>query len=180
MLGVGEVVFRGPQDSVPSNVVVFHDPDFHPAMLKEWTDRDVIERMKGFFEEHSELARTPDIPVLNWYGEEAHGHKVPSKTVRPEDILRNEGFARNYLDSIKDPTAESKRLVEELVVFYVTRAGCKDGAFETAQLLLRISAVTYGPPKYQPDLDYIRKSIDRLLGDKAERPNTRGGVIATR
>ena len=180
VLGVGEVVFRGPQDSVPSNVVVFHDPDFHPAMLKEWTDQDVIERMRGFYEEHAELARTPEIPVLDWSGEEAHGHEAPSKTVCAEDILQNEGYARNYLDSIKDPRAESKRLVEELVVFYVTRAGCRDGAFETAQLLLRISAVTYGPPKYKPDLDYVRKSIERLLGDKAERPNMRGGVIATR
>jgi hypothetical protein len=140
-------------------------------MLKEWTDHDVMDRMKGFYEKHPELTRTPDIPILDWSGEEAQDKEVLSTAVRAEDIVQDEGYARSYLDCIEDPEAESKKLVEELVVFYVTRSGCMQGAFETAQLILDLSAITYGRPHYQPDLEYIRKSIEKLLADLSERPD---------
>ena len=172
VLGVGEVVMRGPQDSVPSNVVVFHDPDFHPAMLKDWKDEDVIERMKDFYEKHPELARTPDIPVLDWSGGGTQDHEALSADVRAEDIVQDEGYARSYLDCIKDPEADSKKLVEELVVYYVTRLEFRQGAFETAQILLDISAMTYGQPHYQPDLGYIQRSIMKLSGEESTRCST--------
>jgi len=175
VLRPGEIVMRGPSDSVPSNVQVFHDPDFIPEMLREWTDKDVIDRMRTFYEQHEEFARTPDIPVVSWTRTISE-EKTVALAVQIEDIVSDEVYTENYSVCTRDPEAESKRLIERLAVHYAcSLSSGEEDLLDVARTILDLTGVMHGAPPYEPDIDVMREMIQSAQENRAKKTTGRGG-----
>ncbi|TFG99037.1 MAG: ATP-binding protein, partial [Candidatus Thorarchaeota archaeon] len=99
VLRVGEVIMRGPEETVPVNIQVFYDPDNYPEMKRKWTNDDVIARMRDFYEKYSEFTKTPKPPVL-LEADEVRDQESLSIAVQVEDIIQDDGFQELYLKAI--------------------------------------------------------------------------------
>jgi len=157
VLRIGEVIMRGPEESVPVNVQVIYDPDTYPDMKRTWTNDDVCQRMKTFYETHPRLARIPKPPVLR---EEDVTEESVSNAVRVEDIITSDGFREQYLEAIENKTAQEQHLVEEIVAYYAVHITAGDpSAIEVAALIIERASDLYGPFPYTPDWTVVRQLI---------------------
>ncbi|MHA2142797.1 MAG: ATP-binding protein [Candidatus Thorarchaeota archaeon] len=157
----GEAVVRSPVDKSPLNLQIIYDPTWNPEMERNWTDDDVKERMRGFYTAHPEFAKTPEIPELEPI-QEIEDREAISLRVQIEDIVRSEGYSKNYSDCINDPMSEGLRAVEELVVYYGTHvASSTSQVSDAVHLLLETSIAVHGPPPYEPSWTVINELIEQ-------------------
>ncbi|TFH06789.1 MAG: ATP-binding protein [Candidatus Thorarchaeota archaeon] len=157
----GEAIVKGLGHSVPLNIQIFHDPLFTDGMKSNWSDAEVIERMKQFYSGHPEFAKTPDIPQLD-SPEVIIDRDLLALRVHVEDIVRSEGFRSNYQDCIESGDAEEINALEELIVFYATQVVSSDRPLvEIVDVLIETINTVYGEPPFA--LSYT--TLQRLLRD---------------
>jgi hypothetical protein len=162
----GEAVVRAANDTAPFDVQIMNDPDFHPGMNQVWSDDDVRERMREFYESHPEFAKTPEIPVLDNIEP-----PVDSLSVEVEDIVNTTTFQNLYLEAItrdeKDPIG---RELEHLIAHYALHLPHHQRTpSELALLLLEDSFNAHGLPATQPDTGLIQRLIDESLAQSESR-----------
>ena len=144
----GEVIVRGLGHSVPLNIQVFYDPLYIDGMKTNWTDAEVIERMKEFYANHPEFAKTPDIPQLD-PPEVIVDRDLLALRVQIEDIVRSEGFRTNYLDCIGSSDSEEINALEELIVYYAIRVVSSDRpTVDIVNVFIETTNTVYGEPPY--------------------------------
>ncbi|MFW9888331.1 MAG: ATP-binding protein [Candidatus Thorarchaeota archaeon] len=157
----GEAVVRSPVDKSPLNLQIIYDPTWNPEMERNWTDDEIRDRMQEFYRTHPEFAKTPDIPELEPV-QEIEDREAISLRVQIEDIVRSEGYRKNYRDCINDPMSEGLRAVEELVVYYGTHvASSSSQVGDAVRLLLETSIAVHGPPPYEPSWAVINELIEQ-------------------
>lgn len=155
VLRVGEVVFRGPEDAVPSNVQVIHDAESNPEMKRIWTDEDVHQRMLQFYAKHPEFAKTPPIPSLEPFDLIEDRESVTLR-VQLEDIVRSSAYAENYKDAVDDPDSDVLNAIEEQLVFYASNlVQSSTPLMDILRIMLEITEEVYGTPPYQLDWSVI-------------------------
>jgi hypothetical protein len=161
VLDDGEAVVKSPVDKSPLNLQIIYDPTWNPEMERNWTDDEIKERMCDFYEANPEFAKTPEIPELEPI-QVIEDREAISLRVQIEDIVRSEGYSKNYSDCINDPMSEALRAVEELVVYYGTHvASSSSQVDDTVRLLLETSMAVHGPPPYEPSWAVINELIEQ-------------------
>lgn len=162
VLRIGEAIIRGPEETVPVNVQIFYDLDTYPQMSRSWTNDDVRERMRKFYEAHPEFARTPEAPTLP---DADAVEEAISYAVQIEDTVTGSGFREQYLEMTEDPTAQDQHLAEEIIAYYASHiASGTPSAFEVASLLAERSSELYGIVPYKLDWVLVRQ----LIGNHAD------------
>jgi len=171
VLRVGEVIMRGPEETVPVNVQVFYDPDAYPEMKRKWTNDDVIARMRAFYENHPKFAETPKPPVLV-EADEIRDLEPASIVVLVEDTVHDGGFQELYLRAISENNFLEDHPVEDLLCYYaVNLTGNSRAAFDAVNLLLERASLLYGSPINPIQSDVVRRLVGRythLLADGSE------------
>jgi len=168
----GEVVVADRSSIVPSNVQVFYDPQTHPDMEKEWTDDDVRERMRAFYEAHPGFAERPDVPVLR-----PRRSPVPtlqdqsvSTAIRTEDVIRTPTFQELWEEAISIDEADSDNSqLERLIAQYACNLAFLQGTPEkTAQAMLEVAMDVYGAPSKVPNQALIRQLIAEHMATQTD------------
>ncbi len=168
----GEAIIRGIRDHTPRNIQVLHDPDFTEGMKHHWTDDDVAQRMKIFYQEHPEFAATPEIPRLDSLGV-IEDRELVSLRVQVEDIVRSTGYHSNYLKCKENPNAEELRAIEELIVYYSIHYNLLDRSpQETIHAFIDATEAVHGPSPYSLNLHFIQQ---RILDHQRTRYSDSGG-----
>jgi hypothetical protein len=135
-------------------------------MNQVWSDDDVREKMREFYETHPEFAKTPEIPVLDNIEP-----PVDRLSIEVEDIVNTTTFQTLYLEAItsdeKDPTC---RELEHLIAHYAIHLPhLQRTPNELAMLLLEDSFNVHGPPATPPDTDLIQRLIKESLAQSENR-----------
>ncbi|MFW9889096.1 MAG: ATP-binding protein, partial [Candidatus Thorarchaeota archaeon] len=165
-LKTGEAVIADPRSIVPANIQVFYDPDFYPEMKRSWTDDDVRERMKPFYETHPGFAKRPEIPVLM-------PHRIPladASTIQIEDVIETPTFWKLWAEAVAIDEADSSNdRLAWLIASYACNLGPICGTPEqTAQVLLELATDEYGAPPNPPDMALIRQLIAEIRRRKPD------------
>ncbi|MHA1909958.1 MAG: ATP-binding protein, partial [Candidatus Thorarchaeota archaeon] len=169
VLRIGEVIMRGPDDTVPVNVQVFHDPDTYPEMKRPWSNDDVHERMKSFYARYPELKHTPRPPVLP---KDDDVEESVSHAVQVEDVVTGSSFREQYLDAIKDHEAEDQSLFEEIIAYYASHiTEGTPAALDAAMLIAERASELYGKVSYNLDWALVRKLIGGHAEEVMDRDN---------
>jgi hypothetical protein len=172
VLRVGEVIMRGPEEAVPVNVQVFYDPDTYPDMKRKWTNKDVVERMKDFYNTHRKFAKTPEPPVLLDIDETQEQESV-SIAVQVEEIVRDEGFRNLYLGAVEESSDGTVNSIEELLSYYAVHlAGDSPLVFGTVNLLQERASDLYGAPPKSIQSDVIRRLVGKYVKQLSENSET--------
>ncbi len=180
-LRVGEAVVRGASDNAPFDVQIIHDPDHHPEMKRVWTDKDVREVMRSFYEAHPGFAKLPEIPVLldmrnrsPIFGEDS----VPL-VIQIEDVVQTTAFAEFYEDaiSVDSESSDSHKLERLISSFAVSLTHCPGTPMQRAQVLLEVASDVYGAPSKPPNQKLLRTLISEALSEVPDR--VRRGSHAT-
>ncbi|MHA2023529.1 MAG: ATP-binding protein, partial [Candidatus Thorarchaeota archaeon] len=159
VLCVGEIIIRGADETVPSNVQVFYDPIEYPEMDKIWTDDDVRGRMRSFYEEYADFARTPEPPLLD-LEDDIDG----SISIAVQGIVTDDGFKEKYIEAVNDPTASDQSLVEDIIAFYAVHATDRSpSSFEVAILVAERASELYRAPSYNLDRTQIKTLISNHI-----------------
>jgi hypothetical protein len=166
----GEAIVRGAQDTAPFDVQILHDPDIHPEMQRFWSDDEVRERMREFYEAHPGFAKQPNIPVLEPMSVVA---EVPendslSLAIQVEDIVQTTAFRDLYLEAVSEDEANPEgRKLEDIIAHYAVHLPhLSRDARSLAVLLLDSASAIHGPPAVQPDMDHL----SHLVIEKLRRP----------
>jgi hypothetical protein len=161
----GEAVVREPSSNSPFDVQVIHDPDSYPEMWHDWTDEDVRERMRKFYEEHPSFAKTPDIPVLLSPISDANlTDDSVSVTVQVDDIVQTSVFKELYEQAVTEVKEDtSSHALEELIAHYSVYLRHISGhPIGAAHALVELTAVAYGPPSRPPDINLIERLVAEI------------------
>ncbi|MFQ5885211.1 MAG: hypothetical protein ACE5IO_08950, partial [Thermoplasmata archaeon] len=162
-LKTGEAVIADPSSIVPYNVQIFYDPDFCPGMKHRWTDDDVRERMRSFYETHSEFAKRPEIPVLRRRNSHDLEESAVSMTIQLDDIIRSSVFEKVLRESVAEMEgAYESEALEELFAHYALHLGHASGsALDIALIMAELVEAAYGPLPRHPN----PRTIQRLISD---------------
>jgi hypothetical protein len=172
MMKEGEAVIKGIRDSVPRNIQILYDPDFTHGMKTNWTDDEVIQRMKKFYLEHPEFAITPEIPSLD-SSEVIEDRELISLRVQVEDIVGSHGYRKNYTECMKKSNAEELCAIEELIVYYATNAVNSDKPFQdVVRVFIDVTEAIHGPTPYKLNQGHIQQLI---LNSQQSQPSVSGG-----
>ena len=167
----GEAVIRTANDTAPYDVQIIYDPDSFPEMNRMWSDEDVRERMKKFYDEHPEFAKTPDIPVLPTRDVSAVGEDDVAAALRLDDIVQTTAFKDVLLQSLEETESEA---FEEVFAHYAVHLTPPSGSvLETALVLSELAEATYGPFSRSVNSQTLQELIDKL--DSAEKGRWRDG-----
>jgi len=166
---VGEAVISEPSSVSPTNVQVFYDPIHYPDMEKIWTDNDLRERMKPFYEKYLDFAKTPEIPILLHQKSE----ESVAFAVQVDDIVNTKTFHSFWAESIlRDQEDLAGRHLEELLAHYAVHLNnIQTSSFEIAEQILESASRTYGNAPRQPNPHIIRKFLEKF--QSSELPHTR-------
>jgi hypothetical protein len=154
----GEAVVREPSSNSPFDVQVIHDPDSYPEMWNNWTDEDVRERMREFYEAHPDFAKTPDIPVLlSPPSAGSLNDDSVSVTVQADDIVQTSVFEELYEQAVTEVKEDtSSHALEELIAHYSIYLRHISGhPIGAAHALVELAAAAYGQPPRPPDIGLI-------------------------
>ena len=167
-LKIGEAVVREPSSNSPFDVQVIHDPDSYPEMWNDWTDEDVRERMREFYEAHPSFAKTPDIPVL--LSPASAGSLTDdsvSVSVQADDIVQTSVFKELYEQAVTEVKEDtSSRALEELIAHYSVYLRHISGhPIGADHALVELAAAAYGQPSRPPDISLI----ERLMAEISSR-----------
>ena len=157
----GEAVIRSPQSHVPTKMKVHYDPDFYPEMNRYWTDDDIRERMREFYQNHPEYAKRPEIPVF-----------VPQPTNDdPEKIIQTQTFEDLYYDALDNAKENPDDFpVERVFVHFALEVTPSGGDIEgTALQLLEIASEVHGPPPDPVNIPFIHSLIAESIQQEGFR-----------
>ena len=161
----GEAVVREPSSNSPFDVQVIHDPDSYPEMWNDWTDEDVRERMREFYEAHPGFAKTPDIPVL--LSPALAGNLTDdsvSAAVQADDIVQTSVFKELYEQAVAEVKEDtSSHAIEELIAHYSVYLRHTSGhPNEAAHTLGELAADTYGQPSRPLDISLVERIMAEI------------------
>jgi len=164
----GEAVVREPSSNSPFDVQVIHDPDSYTEMWNDWTDEDIRERMREFYEAHPDFAKTPDIPVL--LSPASAGSLTDgsvSVSVQADDIVQTSVFKELYEQAVTEVKEDtSSHAIEELIAHYSVYLRHISGhPIGAAHALVELAAAAYGPSPRPPDISLI----ERLMAEISSR-----------
>ncbi|MFQ5911450.1 MAG: hypothetical protein ACE5IJ_12140, partial [Thermoplasmata archaeon] len=170
-LKTGEAVIAAPSSIVPYNVQIFYDPDFCPDMKRMWTDDDVRERMRSFYETHPEFAKRPEIPVLRRRKRHDLEESAVSLAIQLDDIIRTSAFEKVFLESVAEAERDSEsEALEELFAYYALHLGHLSGsALDVALIMAELVEAAYGPLPRRPNPRTIQQLISDISPEEAMR-----------
>ncbi|MFQ5884108.1 MAG: ATP-binding protein [Thermoplasmata archaeon] len=163
-LKTGEAVVADPSSIVPNNVQIFYDPDFCPSMKRRWTDDDVRERMRSFYETHPGFAKRPEIPVLRRRKSHDLEENAVSMAIQLDDVIRTSAFQKVLRETVAETERDSKsEALEELFAHYALHLGHFSGsALDVALIIAELVEAAYGLLPRHPNPRTIQRLISEI------------------
>lgn len=155
----GEAVLRSVTDDVPAKLKIIYDPKFHASMAHRWSDEDVRERMKQFYQNHPELARKPPIPHFAQLPLTGFDSSV-SNAVLIDDMVQDDSFRKLYFEVLRYSESGQQRgySLEELIAYCAVHLdGVETTPLEISKQILELASAAYGDPPIPVDWDLVRE-----------------------
>ncbi|MHA2081258.1 MAG: ATP-binding protein [Candidatus Thorarchaeota archaeon] len=170
----GEAIVRTATDTAPYDVQVIYDPDEYPEMKRMWSDGDVRERMREFYDAHPKFAETPEIPVLPTRDSSTISESDLSLGFQLDDIVQTTAFREAHTHSLED--TESSAIEREVAhyAFHLTPLG--GSIIETALVLVELAEAAYGPFPRKVNIQALQELINEL--SSGEQRGWRDGPAA--
>ncbi|MDF1540989.1 MAG: hypothetical protein P1Q69_18985, partial [Candidatus Thorarchaeota archaeon] len=157
----GEAVIRSPQSHVPTKIKIHYDPDFYPEMNRHWSDEDISERMRPFYQTHPEYAKRPEIPVIMSQPREQD----------PVEIIRTQTFEDLYYEAMDTAKENPDDFPVErvFVQLAIETSPDKEGIEDRTLELLDIASELYGPPPEPINKEVVRHLIAESIQQEGFR-----------
>jgi hypothetical protein len=164
----GEAIVRTASDTSPYDVQIIYDPDSYPEMDRTWSDEDVRERMKEFYEAHPEFAKTPDIPVLSKLTDSIICDSDVSVGLQLDEIIQTSAFKESLTSSLTEVEANPKsEALEELFAQYAFHlTPPSESVLEVAFVLVELAETEYGPFSRSVNSQTLQLQISELSSNE--------------
>lgn len=179
-LGIGDVVISDLSDIVPSNVRVFNDAEFISEMKAVWTDDEVRERMRPFYEAHPRFAETPRIPEPVTFGSSPTYSPPEEVAYRVDELVQTIAFRDLYMDALEDLEADPSSLaLEEVIAEYTLGLShLRASPMVIAQTVFETASATHGLPLRGVNMSIVRQILIEDAEGSVDRNRVGGGHTA--